>query len=409
VSECDDTKLATHNSQFITHAITRAILHVDMDAFYASIEQLDHTEYKGRPVIVGADPKDGKGRGVVAACSYEARKFGVRSALPISRAWKLCPNGVYVRPRMRRYVEVSKQIMEVFRRYTDLVEPLSIDEAFLDITGSIALFGPRDQIARSIKEEIRECTGLTASVGLAPNKFLAKIASDIRKPDGFMVLEEKDVEAFLRDLPISRLWGVGPKTEIRLHELGFRTIGALAAANRESLVRSLGSLGEHLYQLSRGHDERPVVPNWEPKSISSETTFDEDTADRELLLRTILELADHVAERLRNDNYRAKKVTLKLRYSSFSTHTKQQSLDRLIQTGNEIADVARVLFGQFPLKQKIRLIGVAAGDLHRDGGDPQQLQLFGGPAHTKEKLSHTLDEIKEKFGTDAVRRGSQML
>jgi len=310
---------------------------------------------------------------------------------------------------MRRYVEVSKQIMEMFRRYTDMVEPLSIDEAFLDITGSIALFGPPDQIARSIKDEIRERTGLTASVGLAPNKFLAKIASDIRKPDGFMVLEEKDVEAFLRDLPISRLWGVGPKTEIRLHELGFRTIGAVAAANREALVRSLGSLGEHLYQLSRGHDERPVVANWEPKSISSETTFDEDTADRELLLRTILELADHVAERLRNDNYRAKKVTLKLRYSSFSTHTKQQSLDRLIQTGNEIADVARALFVQFPLKQKIRLIGVAAGDLHRDGGEPQQLQLFGGPTHTKEKLSHTLDEIKEKFGTDSVRRGSQML
>src|SRR5262249_46226303 len=161
-------------------------LHVDMDAFYASIEQLDHLEYKGRPVIVGADPKGGKGRGVVAACSYEARKFGVRSALPISRAWKLCPKGVYVRPRMKRYVEVSTQIMAVLRKYTDLVEPLSIDEAFLDITGSIALFGPPEQIAQSIKREIRENTGLTASVGLAPNKFLAKIASDIRKPDGLM-------------------------------------------------------------------------------------------------------------------------------------------------------------------------------------------------------------------------------
>src|SRR5499426_64630 len=168
----------------------RSILHVDMDAFYASVEQRDHPEYKGRPVIVGADPKEGTGRGVVAACSYEARKFGVRSALPISRAWKLCPDGVYVRLRMERYVEVSKQIMEMFRRYTDLVEPLSIDEAFLDITGSIALFGPPEQVARSIKKEIHERTGLTASVGLAPNKFLAKIASDIRKPDGFMVLEE---------------------------------------------------------------------------------------------------------------------------------------------------------------------------------------------------------------------------
>jgi nucleotidyltransferase/DNA polymerase involved in DNA repair len=388
----------------------RSILHVDMDAFYASVEQLDQPEYKGRPVIVGADPKGGKGRGVVAACSYEARKFGVRSALPISRAWKLCPEGVYVRPRMARYAEVSRQIMETFRRYTDLVEPLSIDEAFLDITGSIALFGPPEEIARTIKKEIKERTGLTASIGLAPNKFLAKIASDVKKPDGYMVVREDQIETFLRDLPISRLWGVGPKTEQRLHELGFRTIGELASKDRESLVRLLGSLGEHLYQLSQGKDERPVVPNWEPKSISSETTFDEDTADREVLQRTILDLSHHVAERLRSDGYRTKKVTLKLRYSSFSTHTKQQSIPKLIETGEEIAAVARELFAQFEMKQKIRLIGVAAGDLHRESeGDSQQLSLFGQPANTKEKLSHTVDEIKEKFGPGALRRGSQLL
>src|SRR5439155_12835839 len=208
----------------------RSILHVDMDAFYASVEQLDHPEYKGKPVIVGADPKEGQGRGVVAACSYEARKFGVRSALPITRAWKLCPEGVYVRPRMKRYVEVSHQVMEVFRRFTDLVEPLSIDEAFLDITGSVALLGAPEQIARSIKSQIRAATGLTASAGLAPNKFLAKIASDLRKPDGFVIVEEKEIETFLQDLPISRLWGVGPKTEQRLHAMGFRTIGQLACA-----------------------------------------------------------------------------------------------------------------------------------------------------------------------------------
>src|SRR6266436_1866720 len=247
----------------------RSILHVDMDAFYASVEQHDQHQYKGRPVIVGADPRAGRGRGVVAACSYEARKFGVRSALPISRAWKLCPEGVYVRPRMERYSEVSGQVMEVFRRYTDLVEPLSIDEAFLDITGSVTLLGAPEQIAVSIKKEVRQATGLTASVGLAPNKFLAKIASDLRKPDGFVVLQEADIEQFLRDLPISRLWGVGPKTEVRLHEMGFRTIGELRKASRESLVRSLGSLGEHLYHLAHGKDDRPVVPNWEPKSTSS--------------------------------------------------------------------------------------------------------------------------------------------
>jgi DNA polymerase-4 len=385
----------------------RSILHVDMDAFYASVEQLDQPEYKGRPVIVGADPKGGKGRGVVAACSYEARKFGVRSALPISRAWKLCPDGVYVRPRMGRYAEVSRQVMEVFRRYTDLVEPLSIDEAFLDITGSVALFGPPQQIAISIKKEIRTDTGLTASIGLAPNKFVAKIASDLKKPDGFVVVEENDVEGFLRDLPISRLWGVGPKTEHRLHEMGFQTIGQLAASSREELIRTLGSMGEHLYQLSRGHDERAVVPGWEPKSISSETTFDEDTDDRELLLRTILALADHVAERLRKDGYRARKVTLKLRYSNFSTHTKQTSLKTFVQTGRDIAAVARDLFARFPLDRKIRLIGVAAGDLHRDGRDPRQLALFGQGAN-EERLSHTVDEIKEKFGVRSLRRGSEL-
>src|SRR5207253_3704472 len=215
----------------------RSILHVDMDAFYASIEQLDHPEYKGRPVIVGADPRNGKGRGVVAACSYEARKFGIRSALPSGRAWKLCPEGVYVRPRMKRYVEVSHQVMDVFRRYTDLVEPLSIDEAFLDITGSTALLGAPDKIAQSIKKEIRETTGLTASIGLASNKFVAKVASDLKKPNGFVIVGEREVEEFLRELPISRLWGVGPKTEVRLHEMGFRTIGQLASASRESLVQ----------------------------------------------------------------------------------------------------------------------------------------------------------------------------
>jgi nucleotidyltransferase/DNA polymerase involved in DNA repair len=392
-----------------TGIFMRSILHVDMDAFYASVEQFDHPEYKGRPVIVGADPRDGLGRGVVAACSYEARKFGVRSALPISRAWKLCPEGVYVRPRMERYVEVSRQVMEVFRRYTDLVEPLSIDEAFLDITGSTALLGTPEHIARSIKKEIREATTLNASVGLAPNKFLAKIASDLKKPDAFVVVEEKDVDAFLRDLPISRLWGVGPKTEERLHEVGYHTIGQLAAAGRDRLVLSLGSLGEHLYQLSQGKDDRPVVPDGQPKSISSETTFDVDTGDRELLLQTILELSDYVAERLRKNGYRARKITLKLRYSNFSTHTKQSSQEKLIQTGEEIAAIARYLFCQFPLNRKIRLLGVAAGDLHREGADPQQLTLFGQPNQSQnEKLSHTVDEIKLKFGNDAIRRASQL-
>jgi DNA polymerase-4 len=299
-------------------------------------------------------------------------------------------------------------VMEVFRRYTDLVEPLSIDEAFLDITGSVALLGPAEQIASAIKKDIKERTGLNASVGLAPNMFLAKIASDLKKPNAFVVVRESEIDTFLRDLPISRLWGVGPKTEQRLREMGFKTIGDVATCSRESLVRSLGSLGEHLFQLSHGKDDREVEPNWEPKSVGTETTFSEDTADRGLLLATILELADHVGVRLRKDGYRARKVTLKLRYSDFETHTKQQSLKKAIVTGEEIAQVARGLFAGFPMKKKIRLIGVSAGDLQGHEGDPQQLQLFESSSN-KEKLSKTVDELKEKFGIDAVRRGSQLL
>jgi DNA polymerase IV len=380
-----------------------------MDAFYASVEQLDNPEYQNKPVIVGADPKGGHGRGVVAACSYEARKFGVRSALPISRAWKLCPEGVYVRVRMDRYVEVSREVMGVLRRFTDLVEPLSIDEAFLDVTGSLALFGSPEQIARSIKKQLRETTGLTASVGGAPNKFVAKIASDLKKPDGLVIVEKGEISDFLRDLPISRLWGVVPKTEARLHELGVRTIGDVRNASRELLTRQLGSLGEHLFQLSNGNDDRPVVPNWESKSISSENTFEEDTRNRELLVQTIQRLSENVGRRLRREDFRARKVTLKLRYEDFETHTRQTSLDRAIQTDEEIARLAIGLFDQFPLDRKIRLIGVGTGELVRPGGQkPNQLELFGEPERL-EKLDHTVDKIREKFGDLSLRRGSQLL
>jgi DNA polymerase-4 len=389
--------------------VGRSILHVDMDAFYASVEQLDEPSYKGKPVIVGADPKGGKGRGVVAACSYEARKFGVHSALPIGQAWKLCPEGIYVRPRMARYVEVSHQIMEVFHNYTDLVEPLSIDEAFLDVTGSSALHGTGEEIARKIKMSIREKTHLTASVGVAPNKFLAKIASDLRKPDGLVIVDENQIADFLGELPISRLWGVGPKTEQRLKPMGIRTIGQMAEIPREDMVRSFGSLGEHLHQLSHGRDDRPVVPNWEPKSISNETTFEEDTRDRDLLVRTIHELADEVGRRLRHENFRARRITLKLRYENFSTHTKQLSLQSPTQSNEEIARVALALFNQFPLDRRIRLLGVGSAELVHEERDASQLALFGKRVSKEEELGHTLDDIRQKFGKGSLKRGSQLL
>jgi nucleotidyltransferase/DNA polymerase involved in DNA repair len=381
----------------------RIILHVDMDAFYASVEQRDDPKLKGRPVIVGADPKEGRGRGVVAACSYEARKFGVRSALPISQAWRLCPQGAFVSVRMERYVEVSKQVMEVLHRFTNLVEPLSIDEAFLDVSGSTALFGAPEQIARAIKKQIREATGLCASVGVAPNKFVAKIASDLKKPDGLVIVKQSEVEEFLRDLPISKLWGVGPKTEERLHELGIRTIGDLRA-NPEG---SQGPQGAHLHELAYGRDYRPVVPDWEARSISNETTFEEDTADRELMLRTIRRLSESVGRRLRVEDLRARCITLKIRYEGFETHTKQMTLDRPTQSDDEIVRSAVSLFEQFPLDRKVRLLGVGSSDLTRSAQSPSQLGLFAEPA-SNDTLDRTVDAIRTKFGNASLRRASQL-
>jgi nucleotidyltransferase/DNA polymerase involved in DNA repair len=380
-----------------------------MDAFYASVEQIDNPAFHGKPVIVGADPKGGSGRGVVAACSYEARRFGVRSALPISRAWKLCPQGVYVRPRMARYIEVSRAVMAVFHQFTDLVEPLSIDEAFLDVTGSDTLYGPPDGIAREIKRRIHRDTQLTASVGVAPNKFLAKIASDLQKPDGLVIVSETQIGEFLQPLPISRLWGVGPKTEQRLQSMGFKTIGDVAAATPDSLMRNLGNLGEHLHRLALGLDDRRVIPNWQAKSISNETTFEVDTADRELIVRTIHQLADEVGRRLRADNARARRVTLKLRYEDFKTHTKQTSLERATQSNAEIAALAVALFNQFPLNRKIRLIGVGSADLRREAYDSAQPDLFTESSRRDEALDRTLDEIRQKFGRASLKRGSQLL
>ena len=383
----------------------RIILHVDMDAFYASIEQRDDPSLQGRPVIVGADPKQGLGRGVVAACSYEARKFGVRSALPISRAWKLCPHGAYVRLRMDRYVEVSHEVMEILRRFTNLVEPLSIDEAFLDVTGSTTLFGAPIQIARAVKKQILEATGLTASAGVAPNKFLAKIASDLKKPDGLVVVDPGEVDAFLAELPVSRLWGVGPKTEERLREMGMHTIGAVRARKREDLTEALGNnLGAHLQALARGEDDRPVVPNWEPKSISNETTFEEDTRDRELLVATIRRLGESVGRRLRRENYRARKVTLKIRLEPFETHTRQVSLKKPVDTDEEIIRLALSLFDQFSLERRVRLIGVGTGDIVRPGDGPIQLGLFDEPRKDS-AINRTVDALREKFGDDVIQRG----
>jgi DNA polymerase IV len=388
----------------------RTILHVDMDAFYASVEQLDHPEWRGRPVIVGADPAGGRGRGVVAACSYEARAFGIRSALPIGQAWRLCPEGVFVRPRFPRYAELSERVFAILRRYTDLVEPLSIDEAFVDLTGSVRLFGPAEEIGREVKHSLRAELGLPASVGVAPNKFLAKIASELGKPDGLVVVPVGGEGEFLKPLPLGRLWGVGPKTEAKLRGIGLRTIEDLARLSREELRAMLGDAGEHLWELARGIDRRPVEPDSAAKSVGAETTFEADTGDAELVRCTLLSLADRVASRLRAQGLVAGGVTLKFRDEDFRTVTRSAGLPRPTDLAEDLYAKALVLLARVGWKGKlVRLVGITAVRLSSRGqGTKGQLELFGPAADAERlrRLAGTVDEIRKRFGSSAISRAA---
>jgi DNA polymerase IV len=386
----------------------RAIIHLDMDAFYASVEQLDHPAYRGKPVVVGADPKGGAGRGVVAACSYEARRFGIRSALPIGRAYRLCPAAIFVRPRIQRYSEMSDRIFAILREYTDLMEPLSIDEAFLDVTASQRLFGPAAEIGRTLKARIRSELGLVASIGLAPNKFLAKVGSDLGKPDGFVVVAPGKEREFLDPLSISRLWGVGPKTEARLRQMGFQTIGQIARSRVEELEGILGQGGHDIWELANGEDDRPVEPEQEAKSIGAEQTFSEDTEDRALIRKTILELADRVGSRLRREGVLAGGVTLKFRDHTFHTVTRAAVLDRPTDVGDDLFREAWRLLDKLEWKgSRVRLVGVTAARLASCAAAPRgQLSLFSPPPDPRRDLARTVDKIRERFGGDAITRAS---
>ena len=388
--------------------VIRSIIHLDMDAFFASVEQLDQPAYRGRPVVVGADPQGGKGRGVVAACSYEARPFGIRSALPISQAYRLCPYAIYVRPRMHRYAEMSDRIFAVLREYTDLVEPLSIDEAFLDLTASQRLFGSAEEIGHTLKRRIRGELQLVASIGLAPNKFLAKIGSDLGKPNGFVIVLPGKEREFLEPLPISRLWGVGPKTEARLTHLGLQTIGQIARMPVETLEELLGQAGRELWELANGRDERPVVAAQEAKSISAEHTFGEDTADRELIRRTLLALADRVAHRLRLEGYLTSGVTLKFRDHRFQTLTRAASLAQATDVAEDLFQEAWRLVGKIPWQgSRVRLLGIAASRLVSAAeGTLGQMALFQAGPDPRRELARTVDAIRERFGSDAITRAS---
>ncbi len=383
--------------------MNRKIIHIDMDAFYASVEQRDNPALQGKPVIVGGGAEQ---RGVVSAASYEARKYGVHSAMPTSQAKRLCPDGVFLPVRMHRYREVSEQVFSIFRQYTPLVEPLSLDESFLDVTGSERLFGPALEIAREIKGRILAATGLTASAGVAPNKFLAKIASDLKKPDGLVEVIPGEISRFLKDLPISRLWGVGRATEEVLRQMGILTVGQMARFPVDALERRLGKFGAELAALARGEDERPVLPESDPKSISQEESFTPDLSDADAMRKVLLEQAEHVAWDLRSQNLKGCTVNLKVRYPDFSVVTRSATLPFPTSEGLEIYRTAlRLLHKTEALTRKARLLGVGISNL-RSPRDAEQFALFDRDKAKREKSLQAVDRIWEKFGPESIKRAS---
>lgn len=340
----------------------RIIIHLDMDAFFATAEVLRRPELKGKPVVVGGrgNPRE---RGVVSTASYEARRYGIRSAMPLRIAYRLCPKAIFLKVDIEYYRSLSKRIFEVMRRYTPLVEPLGLDEAFLDVTG---IRKPGEEIARELKERIKEEVGLTASVGVAPNKLLAKIASGLNKPDGLVVVEPEEVEQFLSDLPVSTLWGVGPKTEARLSELGIRRISELRRRPLGTLVNALGSsLGRTLYRYARGVDDSPVVIHWEPKSLSRETTFQRDVKDLIFLKSVLRELTQTLLNRLKKEGYQARTLGIKIRYQDFSTHTRALILAQPTSDYEILLSQAIALLERCDLSRRVRLIGVRLANLSR--------------------------------------------
>ncbi len=351
-------------------SVPRTIIHADLDAFYASVEQRDNPDIAGRPVVVGGSPDD---RGVVAAASYEARRFGVRSALSMRTALRLCPQAVRVPPRFGVYSTVSGQVHEVFREFTALVEPIALDEAYLDVTETVSGGADPEELGRALKQRVRESVKLTISVGVAGSKSAAKIASDLGKPDGLVVVPVGGERAFLAPLPVGRLWGVGPKAQERLRRFGVETIGQLAELDRRILAQLFGRWGDAMGELARGVDERPVSPRGEVKQVSRETTFSSDVADRALLHDELRELCEAVGERLQRRSLRGRTVTIKLRRHDFSTRTRQATLHAPVQEAAEVfAAARRILDAELEPGERLRLLGVGVSGF----ADNAQLPLF---------------------------------
>jgi DNA polymerase-4 len=391
---------------------SRFILHADMDAFYASIEQRDHPELKGRPVIVGATSP----RGVVAAASYEARTYGVRSAMPGFRARALCPDGVFIAPNMARYAEVSEQVHAAFAEFTPEIEPIALDEAFLDITGSERLFGGPLALATQLKRRVHELTDLSVTVAVAPSKLVAKIACTLAKPNGLRIVLPEEVRGLLEPLPVRRLWGVGPVLAAKLDRLGLKTLGDLVRYDSRQLTRELGDRALELQALAAGHDTRPVISERAAKSIGEESTFDTNILDREVVSAALTAHADEVARRLRRSGYVGHTVTLKIklgraqlrreaRVSSdgdepvYPLLTRSKTLRAPTDDGRVIREVALSLWDAAEIREPVRLLGVSIAQLSR--AEQAQLDLFA-EARPKRQLGKALDAIRDRFGRDAI-------
>jgi DNA polymerase-4 len=384
--------------------VTRLILHIDMDAFYASVEQMDNPDLRGKPVIVGGTSS----RGVVSAASYEARKYGVRSAMPIFQAKKRCPKGIFVPVRMDRYIEMSERVMAVVGRYSPLVEQVSVDEAYVDISGLERLHGSAEEIARKIKAEIKKETSLTCSIGIAPGKLFAKIASEMNKPDGLTMIRPDQVDKVISSLPIDKVPGVGEKAGERLRHIGVATLGDLRKYSEQRLMDEMGQFGLRLREFSLGIDPSPVVVYSEAKSVSNEETLEKDTDDPEVLKQEILAQAESVGRRLREKEIKGCTITLKLKRSDFTQHTKSITLKEPTSSTETIYKSSLRLLDEVDMHQKFRLVGVGVSNFSSSCGGPVQMSLFQEADQKKkswENVEKAMDLIKSRFGRDAIKRG----
>ena len=375
------------------------ILHVDMDAFFASVEERDNPALKGKAVVVGTGI-----RGVVSAANYEARKFGIHSAMPVGRAKRLAPHAIFVPPNMSRYSEVSSHIMEIFRSVTPLVEPLSLDEAFLDVTGAKRLLGDGREIAKQIRAKVEASEGITCSVGIATTKFIAKLASGRCKPNGMLEIASDRVLEFLHPLPVNAIWGVGPKTNEELLKLGLQTVADIANTPRQTLIRALGeAAGASLYELSWGRDYRDVEPEEVDKSISAAETFDTDTEDQEIVLRELLRLTEKATYRMREKDFSARTISIKVRFADFKTITRSKTVPLAISATHEVFEVVKTLFLALKLdRARIRLVGVSLDGLE-DGIDATEQLVLGERENGWRQATAAIDKASARFGQGSVR------